>query len=102
MGKSLDVNKLKSAIMQFSVFSNLYYFPSTFSTMDEAKKLISSNIDCDGTVIVTEEQVLGRGRFDRKWHDEPYKDLLFSIVLNCTKKILFKYIYISCIFLNYL
>ena len=80
MGKSLDVNKLKSAIMQFSVFSNLYYFPSTFSTMDEAKKLISSNMDCDGIVIVTEEQILGRGRFDRKWHDEPYKDLLFSIV----------------------
>jgi len=80
MEKSLDVNKLKSAIKQFSVFSDLYYFPSTLSTMDEAKKLITTNINYDGIVIVTEEQILGRGRFDRKWYAEPYKDLLFSII----------------------
>jgi BirA family biotin operon repressor/biotin-[acetyl-CoA-carboxylase] ligase len=80
MENSLDVNRLKSAIKQFSVFSDLYYFPSTLSTMDEAKKLISTDVNYDGIVIVTEEQLLGRGRFDRKWYDEPYKDLLFSII----------------------
>ena len=80
MGKSLDVNQLKTAIRQFSVFSNLHYFRSTLSTMDEAKKIISTDVNYDGRVIVTEEQVLGRGRFDRKWHDEPYQDLLFSII----------------------
>lgn len=50
------------------------------STMTEAEQL--ANQDCDeGTVVLADNQISGRGRFNRDWISAPGKDLLVSIVL---------------------
>ncbi len=50
------------------------------STNDLALELASKKA-AEGTVIVSDYQTHGRGRFKRKWVSRPGKNLLFSIVL---------------------
>ena len=53
------------------------------STMDEARRLAEAD-EPEGTVVVAEEQTVGRGRFGRPWVSPPSQDLLFSVVLRPT------------------
>ncbi|MDB9722904.1 biotin--[acetyl-CoA-carboxylase] ligase [Candidatus Marinimicrobia bacterium] len=57
------------------------YYTRLESTNSEAWKLI--NVGCDhGTVIITDNQFLGKGRGNRYWSASPNKSLTFSIVLS--------------------
>ncbi|NHM29149.1 biotin--[acetyl-CoA-carboxylase] ligase [Neobacillus terrae] len=59
---------------------NIDYQESTGSTQKIAHQL--SNDDApEGTVVVAEEQVSGRGRMDRKWHSPKYTGIWMSIIL---------------------
>lgn len=53
------------------------------STQTEARRLAEAGVP-EGTVVVAEHQTQGRGRFGRRWHDEPGVALLISIVLRPT------------------
>jgi BirA family biotin operon repressor/biotin-[acetyl-CoA-carboxylase] ligase len=50
------------------------------STNTAAKKLAERGAP-EGTVAIAEYQTGGRGRFNRKWHGEPGKNILLSLVL---------------------
>jgi BirA family biotin operon repressor/biotin-[acetyl-CoA-carboxylase] ligase len=50
------------------------------STNTAAKKLAERGAP-EGTVVIAEYQTDGRGRFHRKWHGEPEKNLLLSLIL---------------------
>lgn len=50
------------------------------STNDLALELASKDAS-EGTVVLTDHQTQGRGRFRKKWASRPEKDLLFSILL---------------------
>ncbi|RLF59193.1 MAG: biotin--[acetyl-CoA-carboxylase] ligase [Thermoplasmata archaeon] len=56
-----------------------YHFPSLPSTNSHAKELLKKDIS-EGCVIVTEEQMNGRGRKNRKWFS-PKGGLWFSVIL---------------------
>jgi len=57
------------------------YYTRLESTNSEAWELIK--VGCDnGTVIITDNQFLGKGRGDRDWSASPNKSLTFSIVLS--------------------
>lgn len=59
---------------------NIDYQESTGSTQKIAHQL--SNDDApEGTVVLAEEQVSGRGRMDRKWHSPKYTGIWMSIIL---------------------
>lgn len=58
---------------------NIIHFDTIDSTNTYAKK-IGSNED-DGTVIISEEQVQGRGRLGRIWDSKAYDGIWMSIVL---------------------
>jgi BirA family biotin operon repressor/biotin-[acetyl-CoA-carboxylase] ligase len=60
--------------------SCVIYFPTTTSTMDEAKKAALDNAS-EGTLVVAEEQTVGRGRFQRTWVSPPGVNLYLSLVL---------------------
>ena len=58
----------------------LNYFSEISSTNDEAKKL--ANAGCpEGTVVITETQLGGRGRLSRGWFSPAAKGIWFSLVL---------------------
>ena len=58
----------------------ILYFDSLSSTMDMATQLALKEAN-EGTVILAETQVKGRGRLGRIWHSPKYKGLYFSIIL---------------------
>ncbi len=58
----------------------LVYYERVGSTNDIAKLLAQSG-EPEGTVVVADEQIQGRGRFGRMWIAPPYSSLLVSIVL---------------------
>lgn len=51
------------------------------STNDRARELLA-DADADGTVVVADEQVAGRGRRGRSWLSPPGTNLLTSVVLH--------------------
>ncbi len=58
----------------------VHYFSETDSTNNEAKKLAANNCP-EGTVVVAEEQVSGRGRLARGWFSPYGKGIWLSVVL---------------------
>lgn len=59
------------------------YFDSIGSTNDEALSWASDGAD-DLSLVVADEQTLGRGRHDRKWFTPPGTALAFSLILHPT------------------
>ena len=59
---------------------NLMYFQTIDSTNNKAKELALSGSP-SGTVVISEEQTLGRGRLGRSWVSPKYKGIWLSIIL---------------------
>ena len=57
----------------------IYEFEEVSSTMNVVKSEFSTT---SGGVVVSCRQTKGIGRFDREWHSDDEKDLLFSYILN--------------------
>jgi BirA family biotin operon repressor/biotin-[acetyl-CoA-carboxylase] ligase len=59
----------------------IYYRPTTTSTMKDAELLLKDGC-VHGTVITTDFQSQGRGRFsNRKWESSKAQNLLFTVIL---------------------
>ncbi|MFH1846827.1 MAG: biotin--[acetyl-CoA-carboxylase] ligase [Candidatus Omnitrophota bacterium] len=58
---------------------NIYYYESIGSTNDIAYKLAEDGA-MEGSVVISESQVSGRGRMRRKW-DSPHGGIYLSIIL---------------------
>jgi BirA family biotin operon repressor/biotin-[acetyl-CoA-carboxylase] ligase len=59
---------------------DIYRFGKIDSTNSQLMKLGEEGFP-EGTVVVADEQTMGRGRFGRRWEAEPHSNLLFSILL---------------------
>ena len=61
---------------------SLVFMPECHSTNDEASRLIESNNNAlDGTVVITNNQLSGRGQRGNTWLTEHGKNLTFSILI---------------------
>ena len=78
--KPLAVESIQATLSKSPVGHNIVYLKSVTSTMDAAKELAERGAQ-EGTVVVAEEQTLGRGRFGRRWASNAGQDLLFSVLL---------------------
>ena len=58
---------------------NIIHFETIDSTNTYAKKIASDIVD--GTVIISEEQIKGRGRLGRLWDSKAYEGIWMSIIL---------------------
>jgi BirA family biotin operon repressor/biotin-[acetyl-CoA-carboxylase] ligase len=65
---------------------NIIYFNQVASTNSYALELLRQKIAENGTVIVTEYQTDGRGQTGKNWQSEPFKNLLFSVILKPVTK----------------
>ncbi|WP_102345800.1 biotin--[acetyl-CoA-carboxylase] ligase [Bacillus sp. Marseille-P3661] len=59
---------------------HVHYEESVMSTQKIAHKLATEGVP-DGTIIVAEEQINGRGRLDRTWFSPKYTGIWVSIIL---------------------
>ena len=59
---------------------NVVYFEMTASTNEEAKKAARKGAE-EGTVVVTEEQTMGKGRLTRGFYSPFAKGIWFSLIL---------------------
>jgi BirA family biotin operon repressor/biotin-[acetyl-CoA-carboxylase] ligase len=72
----LNIDLLKSNLINENCLSEIIYFEEIESTNEYAKK----NDLPDNTLIVTDRQTKGKGRFSRIWESAPGKDLTFSLI----------------------
>ena len=76
----LAVESIQATLSKSPVGHNIIYLSSVTSTMDAAREQAERGAE-EGTVVVAEEQTVGRGRFGRRWVSNAGQDLLFSVLL---------------------
>lgn len=59
---------------------NIHYEESVGSTQKIASRLVLEGAP-EGTIVIAEEQVAGRGRMDRSWHSPKYTGIWMSVIL---------------------
>ena len=57
------------------------FLPQCHSTNEEAQRIIKSEPDPFGTVVISQYQTKGRGQRGNEWKSEPQKNALFSLIL---------------------
>ncbi len=77
----LDRDKIKTNLKTRWIGSSIIIYKSTSSTNDIAAEYAKKPDNC-GTVILTEEQIAGRGRGNNKWISKKGDSILCSIVLS--------------------
>lgn len=60
--------------------AEIHYLPSTGSTNDVARQLAQDGAT-EGTIVIADSQLSGRGRLGRNWHSPPGSGLYLSAVL---------------------
>ncbi len=78
--EQLSVESIRDALSTKYIGRPILYYPSVSSTMDVAKKAIASGAS-EGTVVIADEQISGRGRLGREWVSPPDSSLMLSIIL---------------------
>jgi len=77
-------DSLHSVFASFNLLIDLNYDIYRFDKLDSTNSHLLRLGDegfPEGTVVVADEQTVGRGRFGRNWEAEPLSNLLFSILL---------------------
>ena len=70
----LKTNWIKSGKKSF------LYFEKVDSTLNIALDVYHQEQSI-GKIVITDNQVSGKGSYNKSWYSEPYKDLTFSIIL---------------------
>jgi BirA family transcriptional regulator, biotin operon repressor / biotin---[acetyl-CoA-carboxylase] ligase len=78
----MDQNELHKLLSKLKL-GNFRYFDSLGSTNDEALAWATSGAK-DMSLIVADEQTMGRGRYDRPWFTPPGTALAFSLIIRPT------------------
>jgi BirA family transcriptional regulator, biotin operon repressor / biotin---[acetyl-CoA-carboxylase] ligase len=76
----LTYEEVKDTLNTSCIGRNYFYFESINSTNLKAKELAEKGAS-NGTIVISEEQTLGRGRLGRSWISPKYKGIWSSIIL---------------------
>lgn len=76
----ITADELRLGLKTTFIGKNVHYEESVESTQKIAHRLDYEDAP-EGTVIIAEEQLSGRGRMDRKWHSPKYTGIWMSIIL---------------------
>lgn len=81
---SFNVELFKNQLRTTWLGSEIVYIKQVNSTNTYAKQIPSTDL-VHGTVVITDNQLKGRGQYEKKWKSLPGKDLTFTIGL-CPSK----------------
>lgn len=76
----LSFEELSENLNTKYIGKNIMYFQTIDSTNNKAKELALNNAP-NGTVVISEEQTLARGRLGRNWASPRFKGIWLSIIL---------------------
>ncbi|HXF84935.1 MAG TPA: biotin--[acetyl-CoA-carboxylase] ligase [Anaerolineales bacterium] len=80
----MDQNELRKKLSQLPL-GEIRYFASVGSTNDEALAWAANNAK-DMSLVIADEQTMGRGRLDRKWYTPRDTAIALSLILRPTLK----------------
>ncbi len=63
---------------------NLVYVPECHSTNTLASELCQLTSAIEGTIVITDNQIRGRGQRGNSWLSDPHKNLTFSLIVRPT------------------
>lgn len=75
-----DLNLFQKKLSTVYIGHAIQYYPELDSTNTKAWELITENV-VNGTVVITDNQLKGRGRRSNEWLSTPSENLTFSIIL---------------------
>lgn len=75
----LSVDEIQVRLTTVTVGRHLIYLPQTGSTNEVAKQLASQGAP-EGTLVIAEEQTVGKGRLGRRWLAPAGTSLLLSLI----------------------
>ncbi|MGX6442547.1 biotin--[acetyl-CoA-carboxylase] ligase [Neobacillus sp. K501] len=78
--EKITADEIRLGLKTRFIGQNIHYEESVESTQKIAHRLAYENVS-EGTVIIAEEQLSGRGRMDRKWHSPKYTGIWMSLIL---------------------
>jgi BirA family transcriptional regulator, biotin operon repressor / biotin---[acetyl-CoA-carboxylase] ligase len=78
--EKITADEIRLGLQTQFIGKNIHYEESVESTQKIAHQLSFENVP-EGTVIIAEEQLSGRGRMDRKWHSPKYTGIWMSLIL---------------------
>jgi BirA family biotin operon repressor/biotin-[acetyl-CoA-carboxylase] ligase len=84
LARPFQIERLQQALQGSPIGHKIIYYPQLSSTMPVAHQWVqrlSTGADSAGIVILTEEQIAGRGRLQRRWEAPPGRALLTSLVV---------------------
>ncbi len=76
----ITADEIRLGLLTKFIGKNIHYEESVDSTQKIAHRLANEDAP-EGTVIIAEEQLLGRGRMDRRWHSPKYTGIWMSVIL---------------------
>jgi BirA family transcriptional regulator, biotin operon repressor / biotin---[acetyl-CoA-carboxylase] ligase len=78
--EKITADEIRLGLTTHFIGRNIHYEETVESTQRIAHRFASEDVP-EGTVIVAEEQLSGRGRMDRKWHSPKYTGIWMSLVI---------------------
>jgi BirA family transcriptional regulator, biotin operon repressor / biotin---[acetyl-CoA-carboxylase] ligase len=78
--EKITADEIRLGLTTNFIGKDIHYEESVESTQRIAHRLAYENVP-EGTVVIAEEQLAGRGRMDRKWHSPKYTGIWMSIIL---------------------
>ena len=78
--EKITADEIRLGLSTSFIGRNIHYEESVESTQRIAHRFASEDVP-EGTVIIAEEQLSGRGRMDRKWHSPKYTGIWMSLII---------------------
>lgn len=78
-----SAHTIRTGLRTRYVGQTVYYWPAIDSTNDELKRLAEGGVP-EGALAITDEQLAGRGRLERKWIAPAGSSLLMSLLFRPT------------------
>lgn len=79
-GDSLSAASITDNLETHFIGQRVIYYPRLTSTMEVAKREVTRRVAAEGTVIVADEQIAGKGRLKRIWLS-PRGNIALSVIL---------------------
>ncbi|MBU9714622.1 biotin--[acetyl-CoA-carboxylase] ligase [Evansella tamaricis] len=76
----LSEHEIKSRLMEDSLFKHVHFKDNVDSTQIVAQRLVNEGAHT-GTIVIANEQTLGRGRLGREWFSPPDTGIWMSIIV---------------------
>lgn len=73
-------NEIQIGLQTIAFGQNIHYEESVDSTQKIAKRLANEDAT-EGTIVIAEEQTLGKGRLSRNWHSPKFTGIWMSLIL---------------------